>query len=189
MEAHVEHHRHTHPADRQAARLSLSTLLPVGAIAGMAGGMMMAMWQMVVGAIARDPTALPGVHQSFWTPVEGIWSTIFGYQRFHGDFHFVPVVGGIALHMANSMMLGVVGVYLATKLFRRPTVYQAMAFGMMFGLVLEVVIMNLIVNTILQTTIHTLYTSTPEWSWWVAHVMFGATVGLVGATLLRRARD
>jgi len=35
-------------------------------------------------------------------------------------------------------------------------------------------------------TIDTLYTSTPEWSWWVAHALFGATVGLIASTLLRR---
>lgn len=57
---------------------------------------------------------------------------------------------------------------------------------MMFGLLLEVVVVNLIVNQI--QTVDTLYTSTPEWSWFVAHAMFGATVGLVGATLPRRRR-
>lgn len=188
MSVHAEHHPHVHDHHREGG-LELSTLIPVGAIAGMAGGMMMAMWQMIVGAIARDPTALPGVHQSFWTPVEGIWSVIFGSQRFHSSFHLVPVVGGIAGHMMNSMMLGILGVFLATKLFGgRPTVAQAIAFGMMFGLVLEVVIVNGLVNGVLQST-HTLYTSTPEWSWWVAHAMFGATVGLIGATLLRRSRS
>jgi len=188
MSTHAEHHPHVHQHAREGG-LELSTLIPAGAIAGMAGGMMMAMWQMIVGAIARDPTALPGVHQSFWTPVEGIWSVIFGSQHFHSSFHLVPVLGGIAGHMMNSMMLGIVGVYLASKLFGgRPTIYQAMAFGMMFGLVLEVVIMNLLVNTILQTTVHSLYTSTPEWSWWVAHAMFGATVGLTGVALTRALR-
>jgi hypothetical protein len=187
MSAHAEHRPHIHSHHREGA-LELSTLIPIGALAGIAGGMMMAMWQMIVGAIARDPTALPGVHQSFWTPVEGIWSVIFGSQRFHSDFHLVPVLGGIAGHMMNSMMLGILGVFLATKLFGgRPTVAQAIAFGMMFGLVLEVVIVNGLVNSVLQST-HTLYTSTPEWSWWVAHAMFGATVGLISATLLRRSR-
>ncbi len=57
---------------------------------------------------------------------------------------------------------------------------------MMFGLVLELVIVNLIVNGF--QSVETLYSSTPEWSWWVAHAMFGAIVGLVGASLLRRAR-
>jgi hypothetical protein len=186
MATHVEHHPHLHRHDRERGRLDAYTLVPVGAAAGMAGGLMMAMWQMIVGAIARNPTALPGVHQSFWTPVEGIWSVIFGYPRFHSGFHAVPVLGGIAAHVMNSMMLGILGLWLATRLFGgRPTVYQAVAFGMMFGVVLEVVILNLLVNTILQTTVQTLYTSTPEWSWWVAHIMFGATVGFVGATLLR----
>ena len=180
MEAHVEHrHHHPHRANRQAARLSVSTLVPVGAIAGLAGGMMMAMWQMIVGAIAKDPTAVAGVHTSFWTPVEGIWSVIFGAGHFHGDFHLVPAVGGMMGHMMNSMMLGILGVYLATTLLgTRPSVARAMAFGMMFGLVLELVVVNLIINGF--QSVETLYTSTPEWSWWVGHAMFGATVGLVG---------
>lgn len=28
--------------------------------------------------------------------------------------------------------------------------------------------------------------STPEWSWWVSHAVFGMTLGLVGSVLLRR---
>jgi hypothetical protein len=55
---------------------------------------------------------------------------------------------------------------------------------MMFGLLVEVVVVNLIVNQI--QAVDTLYTSTPEWSWWVAHAMFGAVVGVVASTLLRR---
>lgn len=87
--------------------------------------------------------------------------------------------------MMNSVILGILGVTLATTLLgRRPSLPAAMAFGMMFGLVLEVVIVNLIVNQIQD--VNTLYTSTPEWSWWVAHVVFGATLGMVAATLLRR---
>jgi hypothetical protein len=85
----------------------------------------------------------------------------------------------------TSMMLGAIGIGLATTLLgNRPSVAKAMAVGMMFGLTLELVIVNLIVNQV--QTVNTLYTSTPEWSWFAAHAMFGATVGLVGATLLRR---
>jgi hypothetical protein len=51
-----------------------------------------------------------------------------------------------------------------------------------------VVIVNGLVNGVLQS-VHTLSTATPAWSWWVAHAMFGAVVGLVAATLLRRARS
>lgn len=184
MEAHAIHetHRDHH---RTAGHLDIVTVARTGAIAGLAGGMVMAMWQMVVGAIAQDPTAVPGINTSFWTAVTSIPSVIFGQNWFHGSFEFGAVFVGLMGHMMNSMMLGVVGVGLATTVLgSRPSVAKAMAFGMMFGLLLEIVVVNLVVNQI--QTVDTLYTSTPEWSWWVAHAMFGATVGLVGATLLRR---
>jgi hypothetical protein len=182
MEAHAAHTLHRHA---RADRLDAATVVRTGAIAGLAGGMVMAMWQMVVGAIAQDPTAVPGIHTSFWTAVTSIPSVIFGLSWFHGSFDFGAVFLGLMGHMMNSMMIGAVGIGLATSLLgNRPSIAKAMALGMMFGLVLEVVVVNLVVNQI--QTVNTLYTSTPEWSWFVAHAMFGATVGLVGATLLRR---
>ena len=161
-----------------ADRLTASTLVRVGAIAGLAAGMVMAMWQMIVGAAATEPTAVAGIDSSFWTAVTSIPSVIFGIQWFHGSFEFWAVILGLMGHMMNSAMLGVVGVTLATTLLgRRPNVGAAVAFGMAFGLVLEVVIVNLVVNQV--QNLDTLYTSTPEWSWWVTHAMFGATLGLV----------
>lgn len=62
--------------------------------------------------------------------------------------------------------------------------FAALAFGIIYGLVLEVVIVSVIVSQIQD--VNTPYTSTPEWSWWVAHGIFGATLGLVGSTLLWR---
>jgi len=117
--------------------------------------------------------------------VTSIPSVVFGEQWFHGSFEFWAVFLGLMGHMMNSAVLGVVGVTLTTSLLgKRPNVIAAMALGMMFGLLLEVAIVNLVVNQIQD--VNTLYTSTPEWSWWIAHAMFGATVGLVGSTLLRR---
>jgi hypothetical protein len=173
-------------ASRESARVSAGTIVRTGLVAGLAAGMMMAMWQMVVGAIAQDPTAAPGIHTSFWTAVTSITSVIFGLDAFHGSFHFWSVAGGLMGHMMNSMMIGVVGVGLLTAVQgRRPHPIAAIMQGMMLGLVLEVVIVNLIVNRIQD--VNTLYTSTPEWSWWVAHGIYGMTLGLVGALLLRRA--
>jgi hypothetical protein len=183
MEAHATHSLHVHRR-RSEGRLALPTLVRAGAIAGLAGGMMMAMWQMVVGAIAQDPTAVPGIQTSFWTAVTSIPSVVFGTDWFHGSFELGAVFVGLTGHLMNSIMLGVVGVGLATTLLgSRLSVAKAVAFGMMFGLILEVVVVNLIVNQV--QTVNTLYTSTPEWSWFVAHAMFGATVGLVGSALLR----
>jgi hypothetical protein len=185
MEAHASPGGHLDRSRPAGARVAGATLVKVGVIGGLAGGMVMAMWQMVVGAIATEPTAAPGIDSSFWTAVTSIPSVLFGMQWFHGSFEFWAVFLGLMGHMMNSAILGVVGITLATSLLgRRPNVIAAVAFGMTFGLVLEVVIVNLIVNQIQD--VNTLYTSTPEWSWWVAHGMFGATLGLVGSTLLRR---
>ena len=163
-----------------------TTIIRTGLIAGAIAGMMMAMWQMVVGLIADEPTAVEGINSSFWTAVTSIPSVIFGLDWFHQDFAFWPVVLGIGGHMVNSMMLGVIGVaLLAAVLGARPSLPAAIMQATVFGLVLEVVILNLIVNSIQD--VNTAYTSTPEWSWWASHAIFGMTLGLVAALLLRRA--
>jgi hypothetical protein len=186
MEAHASHALRAYGRTSRE-RVAGSLLLKVGAVAGLAGGMMMAMWQMVVGAIAQNPTYYHGIHTSFWTAVTSIPSVLFGPNWFHGSFEFGSVFLGLMGHMMNSMVLGVVAVALATTLLgRRPSIASAMAFGMMFGVILELVIVELLVNEVLQTTHHTLYNSTPHWSWWVSHILFGATTGLVASTLLRR---
>ncbi len=160
-------------------------VLVIGAIAGAVAGMMMAMWQMIVGAIADEPTAVDGISTSFWTAVTAIPSVPFGIDWFSQDFDFWPVVLGIGGHMMNSMVLGVLGVTLLVALLgRRPSVPAAVMQGVVFGLVLEVLIVHLIVNPIQD--VNTLYTSTPEWSWWASHAVFGMTLGLVGSLLLRR---
>ncbi len=183
MQAHTTGGLHLHR--QKAGRLAIPALVRTGAIAGLAGGMVMAMWQMIVGAVAQQPTAVPGIDTSFWTAITAIPSVPFGLDWFHGSFELGAVAVGLMGHMMNSMMLGAVGVgLLAMVLGSRPSIAKAIAFGMMFGLLLEVVVVNLIVNQI--QTVDTLYTSTPEWSWWAAHAMFGAVLGLVAASLLRR---
>jgi hypothetical protein len=186
MDAHAIHNLHAHQHQRERGRLTVATIVRTGAIAGLAGGVVMAMWQMIVGAIAQQPTAVAGIHQSFWTAVTSIPSVIFGPSWLHGSFEAGAVVVGLMAHMMNSVMLGIIGVGLATTLLgRRPTFPQTLAFGMVFGVVLQAVIVDALINGVLQS-VHTLSTATPAWSWWVAHVMFGAIFGLVAAMLLRR---
>jgi hypothetical protein len=160
----------------------------VGAVAGIAAGMMMAIWQMVVGAIAKAPTAVPGIHSTFWTPVEGIWSAIFGVHQFHGGWHTVPVLGGVAGHMMNAMILGIIGTALIVWLLgRRPNAVAAIVFAMGYGIAIEAILVIGIING--AQKIETLYYSTPTWSWWVAHAIFGMMLGTLGALLLRRQRS
>jgi hypothetical protein len=185
MEAHAVHGRRLAERPRRRERVAATTIVQAGAIAGVLGGMMMAMYQMVVGAIAKDPTAVPGVHTTFWTPVEGIWSVIFGVHHFHGDFHVVPVLGGEMGHMMNSVILGIIGVALiATILGRRPNIAAAVMVAVAYGIAIEAILVNWIING--SQKIETLYYSTPRWSWWVAHAIFGMTLGTLGALLLRR---
>src|SRR3954468_22753906 len=181
METHAHGQVHWHP---RRASVAATKVLEVGALAGMASGFIMAAWQMVVAAIAQNPTAVQGIHQTLWTPPEGIWSVVFGVRHFHGSFHFIPVFGGIVAHMGNSLILGIVGVALLTAILdRRPNPVAAAAIGAAYGIAVEAILINGIVNT---QKIQTLYSSTPHWSWWVAHGIFGITLGLLRSLLLRR---
>ena len=183
MEAHT-HTRaqiHLHPG-----RTSVATrkILQVGALAGITGGLMYAAWQMVVAAIAQGPTAVPGIHQTLWTPPEGIWSVVFGVHHFHGSFHFIPVFGGIAAHLGNSLILGILGLALLTAILgRRPNPAAAVVLGVAYGIAVDAILIYGIVNT---QKIQTLYSAAPHWSWWVGHTIFGVTLGLLGSVLLRR---
>ena len=180
METHAHGQVHWYP---RRASVATTKLLQVGALAGMASGFIMAAWQMVVAAIAQNPTAVHGIHQTLWTPPEGIWSVAFGVRHFHGSFHFIPVFGGIVGHMGNSLVLGIGGVALLTAILdRRPNSVAAAAIGAAYGIAVEAIIINWIINT---QKIQTLYSSTPHWSWWVGHAIFGATLGLLSSVLLR----
>src|SRR6185312_12417757 len=129
MEAHTHTRAQVHLRPRHAS-VATRKILQVGAVAGIAAGLMYAAWQMLVAAIAQGPTAVPGIHQTLWTPPEAIWSVVFGVHHFHGSFHFIPVFGGIVGHMGNSLILGLVGVVLLIAILgRRPNPVAAVALG------------------------------------------------------------
>jgi hypothetical protein len=158
MEAHAHEQVQLH---QRGASVATKTILQVGALAGIAAGLMYAGWQMVVAAIAQEPTAVPGIHQTLWTPPEGIWSVVFGVHHFHGSFHFIPLFGGVVAHLGNA----------------------AAVLGAAYGIAVDAILLLGIINT---QKIHTLYSAAPHWSWWVGHTIFGLTLGLLGSVLLRR---
>jgi uncharacterized membrane protein len=127
---------------------------------------------------------VPGIHQTLWTPPEGIWSVVFGVHHFHGSFHFIPVFGGIVAHLGNSLVLGILGVALLTAILgRRPNPAAAVVLGAAYGIAVDAILLLGIINT---QKIHTVYSASPHWSWWVGHLIFGVTLGLLGSVLLRR---
>ncbi len=69
------------------------------AVAGAAGGMMMAMFSMIV---------LAASGAGFWTPVNLIAHTVWSGAPLDGTFDGGALLLGLALHMGLSMMLGVV---------------------------------------------------------------------------------
>src|SRR4051794_28266398 len=181
MESHVHGQVHWYP---RRASVAATKVVQVGVFAGLASGFIMAAWQMVVAAIAQNPTAVQGIHQTLWTPPEGIWSVAFGVHHFHGSFHLIPVFGGIVGHMVNSLIVGIIGVALLTAVLdRRPNLLAAAVIGAAYGIAVQAIVINWIINT---QKIQTLYSSTPHWSWWVGHAIFGVTLGLLSSVLLRR---
>jgi apolipoprotein N-acyltransferase len=86
--------------------------------------------------------------------------------------------------MGNSVILGILGVALLTSILgRRPSPAAAVLVGVAYGIAVDAILINWIVNT---QKIQTLYSATPHWSWWVAHAIFGITLGLFSSVLLRR---
>ena len=181
METHAYGQVHRRP---WRASVAATTIMQVGGLAGIVAGLLYAMWQVVVAAIAQGPTAVPGIHQTLWTPPEGIWSVVFGVHHFHGSFHLIPVVGGIVAHLGNSLILGILGVALLIAILgRRPNPAAAVVLGAAYGIAVDAILINAIVNT---QEIQTLYSAAPHWSWWIAHGIFGVTLGLLSSVLLRR---
>jgi hypothetical protein len=181
METHAYGHVQWRP---RRASVAATTILQVGALAGVAAGLLYALWQVVVAAIAQDPTAVPGIHQTLWTPPQGIWSVVFGVHHFHGSFHLIPVLGGVVAHVGNSLILGILGVALLIAILgRRPNPAAAVVLGAAYGIAVNAIVIDGIVNT---QKIQTLYSAAPHWSWWVAHGIFGVTLGLLSSVLLRR---
>lgn len=141
-----------------------------GAVAGMAGGVVMAMWSMIV-------LWLTGV--GFWSPLNLIAHTVWRGAPLGATFSGGALVLGLVIHMMMSMILGMVlavGVRTVAQLGRNP-VTLAMT-GMAFGIVVWVV-MQYGVWKAVDPAAAPLFT---PWVFAVGHLMFGAATALVMGT-------
>ncbi|MGI8826401.1 MAG: hypothetical protein ACR2JC_12285 [Chloroflexota bacterium] len=110
----------------------------VGAIGGLVGGMVFAMWEMVVEGIRSV-----GLHGSFWGSLSthtGFWSApqfigatlIRSLQSSRNpNFDLGPLVLGMMGHMMNSIILGLIFVAFAYYLTR--SVGGLLLLGMKYG--------------------------------------------------------
>jgi hypothetical protein len=136
--------------------------------------MVFAMWAMVVGLFTS----------SVWAPPQGIAQAVGIGMQGH-DFQAVPFVVGIMAHMMNAVILGALFVAIARAL-RLTSTGSLIASGMTYGLAVYVVMFWVVVRGALTSNSNSFLTANPEWSWIVAHAMFGVALGGLTALFFRR---
>jgi uncharacterized membrane protein YagU involved in acid resistance len=146
--------------------------LIAGAIAGMIGGAMMAMFTMIA--------TVTYLNMGFFTPLYVIASPLTGKQvmmtAMHGGaFYFAlgPAVLGLVVHMMWSALWGIVFGLIAAGLHLRGVV--AVIGGMVYG-VLVMLLMNFVVLPIVSAP--NLLTLLGGTTFIIGHLLFGMVVGL-----------
>jgi len=146
--------------------------LIAGAIAGMIGGAMMAMFTMIA------TVTYLGV--GFFTPLYVIASPLAGRQvmmtAMHGGafyFTFGPAVLGLVVHMMWSALLGFIFGLIASGLHLQGAI--AVIGGMVYG-VLVMLVMSFVVAPIVGAPNFFQLLGWPTWT--TGHLLFGMVVGL-----------
>lgn len=141
-----------------------STTMRAGAVGGMLGGAVMAMWSMVV---------LWATGDGFWTPLNLIAHTVWRSAPIGASFSVGALIIGMVVHMMMSMLLGVgLAVTGARAGLTRPVLVAA---SMVAGLMLWVV-MQYGAWQVVDPTAADAFT---PWVFAVAHLMYGAVTGAV----------
>ena len=138
-----------------------------GALAGMGGGMVMAMWSMIV-------MWLTGA--GFWTPLNLIANTVWRSAPVGATFSGGALVLGLVLHMMMSMGLGMAFAVVVRSVSwlgasRAVLVMTGMVFGIMVWVVMQYGIWHAIDAA-----------AAPKFTPWVfalGHLMFGAATALL----------
>lgn len=147
--------------NRQALRL--------GAIGGMLGGAMMAMWSMIV-------LWLTGA--GFWTPLNLIAHTLWRGAPLDATFSWGALVLGMVVHLMMAILLGVVfSVAAARYPASRTTLLGAgMVYGVVVWLLLQYVLWPLVDAAAAQA-----FTA---WVFAVGHLLYGMVTAMVVAPAL-----
>jgi hypothetical protein len=150
----------------------LLSFLIAGAIAGMIGGAMMAMFTMLATATY--------LHMGFFTPLYVMASPLTGPQSMMtamhaGTFYFAlgPAVLGLVVHMMWSALWGIIFGLIAAGLHLRGA--AAVVGGMVYG-VLVMLAMSFIVAPIVGAPNFFQLLGWPTWT--IGHLLFGMVVGL-----------
>jgi hypothetical protein len=152
---------------QRATSRSAAPAVRAGA-AGLIAGMVFAMWAMIVGIFTSN----------LWAAPQGIAQSV-GIGHAGHDFQIVPFILGLMGHMMNSVILGLVFLGVATVLKLRGL--ASVIVGMMYGLVVYAILYWGLLRTALTSTSGSFLSANPEWSWVVAHLMFGGALGILFA--------
>jgi hypothetical protein len=133
-------------------------------VPGLAAGIAFAMWAMIVGIFASR----------LWAPPQGIAQSVgIGSQGW--AFQLTPFILGIMGHMMNSIIIGLIFLAIAAALRLRGI--ALVIAGMMYGLVVYLVMYYPILRGLLSSNSGSFLSSNPEWSWVLAHLMYGMILG------------
>jgi hypothetical protein len=159
----------------------------VGAVGGLVGGMVLAMWEMVIEGIrsASGGGSFWGslsTHSGFWSAPQFIGATLIRSLQTsrNPDFNLGPLILGIMGHMMNSIILGLIFVALAYYLTR--SIGGLLVLGMMYGAAVFAVMWWLIVPAVdpaMQEVNGALFL--------IGHLMYGGVLGLVAGVRAERA--
>lgn len=123
---------------------------------------------------------------SFWDPPMAVWALMAGIDHFGEPAnHFWPILLGMLVHASVSAALGVVFAAVAFVLQLRGHLLVGLAFGLGVWVYMRYAILPLAVEG------DPLFTSgvvAPQEVWWIAHALFGATLGTATDLWIRWTR-
>lgn len=146
---------------------SLPLRLLNGAVVGALAGVAMAGWAMTTSLIAGN---------GFLKPVQLIAATFFGEEAL--TLTLVVFVSGLLLHMATSMVLGAM---IGPVLSRSMPLWVSGLVGILWGIVAWAAFTFAIMPQG-NVVMHKATDQTPV-TWFLGHVIFGAVLGLMPASL------
>ncbi len=144
-----------------------STWLVKAIVAGVVAGVVMAMFAMMVAALAG---------MGLWAPPRGITALVFGTQRSGAGFAVRPVVTGMMLHMMPSAAFGVGYALIVGNAASRLALGAKAVIGIMLGVALWTINTYALAGFLNGREVFT--SAHAAWVWFAGQVMFGVVLGL-----------
>jgi hypothetical protein len=167
MNANSNSLKHLQAASVSGLNVASRKIEVAGALAGLAGGIAMS----AIGALISF-----AIQESVWRTPKQIAAFLFGSTALASPgFDFAPVLVGSLIHLALSMLFGVLYAILISRVFRVTTEYGApVVGGLVYGLLIWLVAYFIVVP-ILNPALLDVYAP----SFIIQNLVYGTVVGLV----------